>query len=67
MKPEIKTYSIQAVYGGCTKCDGELINQDGSFCLSPTHDETIFCQDCTTEHEFPIDLYEVKGPNHPAF
>lgn len=66
MKPEIKTYSIQAVYGGCTKCDGELINQNGSFLLSK-YDETIFCQDCNTEHEFPIDLYEVKGPNHPAF
>ena len=67
MKPKIKTYSIEAIYGGCTKCDGELVNQNGSFMLSLNHDEIIQCQDCLTEHSFPVDLRKVRGPEHPAF
>ncbi len=66
-KPKIKTYSIQGIYAGCTQCDGELVNQDGSFLLSIYHDEIIQCQDCWTEHKFPTQIRKVRGPHHSAF
>ena len=65
--PRIKTYIVEAIFAGCTKCDGELVNENGSFMLLPYHDEKILCQDCATEHEFPKDIQKIHGPKHPSF
>ena len=67
MKPKIKTYTIESIFGGCTKCDGEIVNQDGSFLLNPKLDEKIVCQDCSTEHSFPKGIFKIHGPYHHSF
>jgi DNA-directed RNA polymerase subunit RPC12/RpoP len=66
-KPKIKTYQIQAIYAGCTKCGGELVNEYGSFMLLPHETKKIRCQDCETEHDFPKNVEKIRGPKHPAF
>lgn len=67
MKPKIKTYTIEKIFAGCTRCDGEIVNQKGSTLLSLPHDEIIQCKDCGTEHSFPMDLEKIRGPRHASF
>ena len=66
-KPKIKTYQIQAIFAGCTQCDGELVNEHGSFMLVIDYVEKIHCQDCGAEHDFPAGIGKVRGPKHPSF
>jgi len=65
--PKIKTYQIQAIFAGCTQCDGELVNEHGSFMLVIDYVEKIHCQDCGAEHDFPAGIGKVRGPKHSSF
>jgi hypothetical protein len=66
-KPKVKTYQIEAIFAGCTQCDGELVSETGSFMLLPYHTEKIQCQDCGTEHDFPAGIRKLRGPKHSSF